>query len=975
MANWPPSPSVEDEATALAKEHGINDIHAELIDDHPIPSRGSADQMPVIVDSDTDANIMLKAELSAAQSLFESKRGSSTPKSSTFQAETGLPTPPSSDTEARGRTSGVKNGKTVEANHTPRAKSTGDKRDITAPRPSISRVHTNIEGDLQGTRSGVRRAPSPYSYTREAGTFKVDTGRYANETFLSTNNIDNMARHDKSPQKQALHEKVYDSSTDSERRTKKSLRFAEQPRVLAKAENTLPPIHTTAYHGAKFPHNDEQHRAGRVSSEDVTGANHQYPKKAHRSRSRQSNSASRQGSSAESSSTEDYTVHGRAISMKKTGSEGHPVRRRSVHKPERLQLEQAISQSISERSQSNVFDEDTTRHVYRVRGSRDPMTPLSITTPHVNEDYFGKVLHDNALRQSRQSLRSSVEESALNSAPNSPPRTPKGGKPAYRYEYVESPTSSPPQTPRQSRPPSIDDTYLRDLKAHTSLLSQATSTAAAASLAKKTSPQSSRSIANAIETTTACTSTVPTGRPRSRASSPQRERLYRSDTFTYGEQPMPRVTYPPVPQAQCAATRDRLPRIEVPYAAPPTQPQRNASWTGYDPQYLVHTTASGPMQYSATRNPTMLSSNLRTAPPLQRSRSANAPQEVTQDWRNYSLPACPRMQPTQGLRDWWTFRDMQELDLCPDCAHAVAHTRHRPLLLRSLDKPYDKWTICAMSRPWLRQAFVQSIKLDKSDLAMMKKVTTLPHGARVCQGAKPDVRTWWKLTDPSTGRAVPEFFACSACMYNIHVVFPNLPEQFQRDTLGQEKICSLYHGSKHFTILMEQLDQVAEKCREKGREHARYIQPFVDQFRHLTRYPVCSKDTLLLNRAWHYMNDLPEFTICEACFDEVVWPVTDRPIAREISRTTKIAKQSVPARACNTQAVGCQLYSERMRRLFNDVVTGRLSYESFKAMVVARHAAQYRLNRMNKMYEEDRKMGWDTRAEIEKNKLDWKSLE
>lgn len=334
-----------------------------------------------------------------------------------------------------------------------------------------------------------------------------------------------------------------------------------------------------------------------------------------------------------------------------------------------------------------------------------------------------------------------------------------------------------------------------------------------------------------------------------------------------------------------------------------------------------------------------------------------------------------------------TFKDFLEPSICPDCSKALSITKFHSQLVRSRDKPYDRLTTCAISRPWIRIAIIESVKLNRSDLSLVKKASMLPEGARACEGNRPDIRTWWKLIDPGTDRAVPEFFACSACVGSVHQIFPDLPDQFKRDVLNQEKVCGLREDSRNFKALTDQLAQIAAKCRDRGKSHARYMQPFVDQVRRSTRYAECKRDTLSPSLVWHFAPALPEFTICERCYHEVVFPVEDKPFARDISKVlgrvpllnTKgpVVNLATAKGVSNvgTQLTGCQLYSDRMRRLFHDMVMGKLPYEAFKAKVKERHATQYRLTEMNKLYEEDQKMGWDRRAEIEKNKAFWKTLE
>ncbi|KAK5938494.1 hypothetical protein PMZ80_009465 [Knufia obscura] len=997
MVQWPPSPTVEDEATSLAKEHGSNNLEKTLhSDDQSVPSRGEVDQYPVIVDSDTNTEIPVKEASKSSRNPIFSKRAEQPHVSTMFRDETGLPTPPPSDNEAwvRSNTPEPRKDKD-EQTRSSRSKSTTRAEETRQPRPAISRIQTDVAGELHMMKRGTRRAPSPYSYTRESGTFRVEHApRHSPNAFLSPAHAKDspVSIQDTTQQRERSAERRdCDNSTDSERRSKRSLRFAEahqgpatrqdRPSTAVSDASPQAAVQDTTerrdYAGAWD--SSERRRYVKVD-QDVSGTD--VPRKAQRSRSRATRTTSKVRESPYSSSAEESVRSERYGSTKKASSDEQPVRRRSSHRRERPRLAETSSLIVAQ-NKSGSSDDDATRRVYRVRDGRSPMTPPTVTTPDHMEDYFSKAFQTNASRPSTYTPRSSVDETPLYSPPTSPPRTPRTDRPS-RQELNKSPSSSPHRTPQHSRGPSLDEIQLRELKTHTSLLSQAT--AAAAALASKASPPVSRSASNAIETTFACSSNGPVTRPRSRASSPQRERARRSDAFTYGEQAMPRIIYPPVPHSKRPSTRDGLPKIELSTPGAISPPQRNASWTGYDQQYRVQGGHfGGPLHTMTAMSTTLPTTQLNAAPPMYRSQSASTPQDLTQKGGDFTLPQCPRSQPTQGLRDWCSIRDMPGLDICPKCMQAISATRYRTLLVRSLDKPYDKSTVCAFSKAWIRTAFIQCVKQNKPDMSLVRKASILPEGARPCEGSKPDVRMWWKLIDPSTDRAVPDFFACSACVGSVHQIFPDLPDQFRRDVLNQEKVCNLHPGSKHFNTFMEQLDQVAEKCRDRGKSSARYMQPFVDHIRRVTRHPECARDTLMTNRAWHFMNDLPEFSICEACYEEVVWPQREKPVARDISKVMKIVPHSafrgsgVTSSASNagvgTHPVSCQLYSERMRRMFADVVSGRISFEMFRSKVKERHAAQYRLTEMNKMYEEDQRMGWDRRADIEKNRQYWRSLE
>ena len=143
---------------------------------------------------------------------------------------------------------------------------------------------------------------------------------------------------------------------------------------------------------------------------------------------------------------------------------------------------------------------------------------------------------------------------------------------------------------------------------------------------------------------------------------------------------------------------------------------------------------------------------------------------------------------------------------------------------------------------------------------------------------------------------------------------------------------------------------------------------------------------MLAGRAWHFAPYLPEFTVCEDCYDDIIYPMRDKYFASDISPTKRLIPSShqnsiltssaVPTTNNSGPGVSCQLYSERMRRLFADVHANRISFETFRARVRERVSTQQRLWETNRMYEEDqRTMGWDRRSEIERNLAIWRGVE
>lgn len=75
----------------------------------------------------------------------------------------------------------------------------------------------------------------------------------------------------------------------------------------------------------------------------------------------------------------------------------------------------------------------------------------------------------------------------------------------------------------------------------------------------------------------------------------------------------------------------------------------------------------------------------------------------------------------------------------------------------------------------------------------------------------------------------------------------------------------------------------------------------------------CQHDAVLKDAVWFTMRDIPELTVCAACFDEVVRPAIDsggnaKPLVNFYTRPQIRASAS------------CMLYSARMREVFRRAV-------------------------------------------------------
>jgi hypothetical protein len=161
---WPPSPSVEDEASALAHEYLLDSAVEKLkSDDQPADNRGTVNQHPIILDSDQET-VSQKEEAKDHSHPHTSSTGAQSSDESSGPA-----TPPPTNRDRR-----FVHIPSQESKRSPmideKARSKSDsnigrkEEDTSRGRPSISRIETNVGSDLSEMVTGRRRAPSPYAY-------------------------------------------------------------------------------------------------------------------------------------------------------------------------------------------------------------------------------------------------------------------------------------------------------------------------------------------------------------------------------------------------------------------------------------------------------------------------------------------------------------------------------------------------------------------------------------------------------------------------------------------------------------------------------------------------------------------------------------------------------------------------------------------------------------------------------------------
>ncbi|PQE12124.1 hypothetical protein CJF31_00000288 [Rutstroemia sp. NJR-2017a BVV2] len=279
-----------------------------------------------------------------------------------------------------------------------------------------------------------------------------------------------------------------------------------------------------------------------------------------------------------------------------------------------------------------------------------------------------------------------------------------------------------------------------------------------------------------------------------------------------------------------------------------------------------------------------------------------------------ALPSCPRMNPTPGRNDWLTLPGCPNFDICPSCFHSIiaptAFRDHFQPAIRRLDIPI----ICDFgSSPWYRIAWLLTLKEKRKDLNLFYGLANVAQHEKPCYRQRESIRSWSSIIDPKTGTLVKNFDVCSSCVKSIEILLPAIRGVFIRTDPGYSsagpRICDLRFDSKRFVQYFDALETTADDAAfHDAAPDTRALAKLARKFSLLEE---CQQSTDLPDRRWYIITQLPDFTVCEECFDDVVYPeLEDR-------KAIPLMFNKTPQRISKAS---CQLYSERMRAIFQKAV-------------------------------------------------------
>ena len=317
----------------------------------------------------------------------------------------------------------------------------------------------------------------------------------------------------------------------------------------------------------------------------------------------------------------------------------------------------------------------------------------------------------------------------------------------------------------------------------------------------------------------------------------------------------------------------------------------------------------------------------------------------------YAPPPCPRTAPETGHQDWSVTRDGPlSLAICATCRqtwssfHDFAY-RHLVPAPRSLT---EKPTRCTFMDPWIKLAWRELQTMRKPDIDILYDIADNLADEEPCpDNAATSRRTWYRVVDPSTGEQVSGFDVCGTCFTNIDILWPPSADIFRKSNSrhsSAKRLCALRPSSgRRFGMYTDTLSDMSNKARDSRKAvDPRQLLELIYRLRDIRE---CRRDKMLEDEYWHIIPSLEEFTVCEDCFDDVVEPAIRQGsgIAGKFERKSRrLRKRDEGSRrgsrsddltqVDNTKKekgeedeipklLSCQLYSERMRKVFSEACT------------------------------------------------------
>ncbi|CAI6262285.1 unnamed protein product [Periconia digitata] len=635
------------------------------------------------------------------------------------------------------------------------------------------------------------------------------------------------------------------------------------------------------------------------------------------------------------------------------------------------------------------------------RRPRDSAPPFSASRESSGNESNASSTSSKHYTPQTESPRSSTSSIRGDSTRQKPPRV--DTRSSRRPEYHAPPSPVSPSQPRRTSPPRSPRLSSRRPK------SPSISRPSSSNGSRPSSPSSFSNGGGRADLRVPVTEADWHGRY---SSNDRLRSASRRDTYDYIQPPTPHINVKSPSPSRTPVQENVLP---YPVDSKPTQAfmppeeeyQYDHSSVPLPPSprqpYPEYTSPSSPRMAAFRPAPrTHHSATLNELPRSPRARSSSfRSQSNYEDRRSATdfgidrpLPPCPRKEASTQHNDWYKLENCPGLDICPSCYEGVFATTSfadyfsQP---RRYEHPTERF--CDFSSPWMRIAWVIILKQRLPSLRLIQDLSAIADSERSCPGDR-EVSTdhieWYGIPDYRDGRPISNFAICPCDLRMLKALFPSVQNYFARINpshayAAPKYTCSFRVNSRRSRKYLDLLMEIDAEAKANGQR------PDMDRFIKMVRENAfkgeCTRNKPLLQKLWHYIPELPEFTICEECYNDKVWPFrSSSSLSNHNSNVTTLPELVTPTiRPVPSEdpqiGSSCCLYSPRMRKVWERAVQeGDFSYLAQKARERKSEERRLVLQRWKLLdtirVVEQRSTKWERlKAELKDNEREWKYWE
>ncbi|KAF2205193.1 hypothetical protein GQ43DRAFT_437217 [Delitschia confertaspora ATCC 74209] len=279
------------------------------------------------------------------------------------------------------------------------------------------------------------------------------------------------------------------------------------------------------------------------------------------------------------------------------------------------------------------------------------------------------------------------------------------------------------------------------------------------------------------------------------------------------------------------------------------------------------------------------------------------------------LPACPRTEPVGKYNDWYTLDGCSNFDICPTCFDGVfAQTTFAHFFSQSRLYEAPVARICDFSDAWVRMAWLLTVKQRRVSPDLLYRLADIADKEEQCPAEREVAGPWYGIADHRDGVHISNFVICPRDLRQLEALLPSLRGYFTKvpSDPRNPKLhkCSLRTTYRRFPKYLDPLVNIHEESMRT--RSAPNMSPFIDLVREHAYRKECDKDKPTIGKPWHFIPDLPEFTVCEECYNDVIWPEIKKGsnLASKFNRTLQLIPYE------DSEGSSCCLYGPRMRVIF-----------------------------------------------------------